>query len=181
MTSIDVKRELHGEEPWKLYFDAFRRINPLAVQRHLWTRQEFDQVMGDPRVSKYTATNDSVLDGLATYTNNLDAVPLISAEYFEHRWPVLYASRRIFYCGFVGVAPHRHASETFGALVAAMYRVAYHAHATICLDLCSFNAVERNMANVIPLMMRRLDSGVISQRLDQQSYWGYIPSTVEPA
>ena len=75
------------ETLWKLYEDSFAELRSLAVQRHLMYRSEFDEVMDDPRISKYLALEDNGTPvGIATYTNDLEAVPLIAPEYFERHW-----------------------------------------------------------------------------------------------
>jgi hypothetical protein len=66
------------DEAWILYTEAFRELNALAVQRHLMYRHEFDEVVADRRVRKYLAVDDGGrLTGLATYTNHLEAMPLL--------------------------------------------------------------------------------------------------------
>ena len=56
-------------------------------------RAEFHDVLADERVDKYVVTApDGSLAALATMTNELAVVPLISPDYFAHRWPELYAA-----------------------------------------------------------------------------------------
>ena len=109
---IDVRTDLVDEQleqAWQLYGVAFSHLNALTVQRHLMYRSEFDDVMTDRRIEKWLAySDDGVLLGLATYTNQLSAWPLISPEYFARRWPAHYADSRIWYCGFVAVPGHEH-------------------------------------------------------------------------
>ena len=93
-------------EAWRLYTEVFDDLRFRAVQRQVMYRPEFDSVMTDRRVSKCLAQDDGGgLRGLSTFTNDLAAVPLISPEYFERRWPDRFAARRIWYCGFVAVRP----------------------------------------------------------------------------
>ncbi len=158
---------------WAMYWDAFNQLNAEAVQRHLMRRHEFDQVMADGRVQKYLCFDDTdTLVGLATYTNQLDAVPLISPAYFARRWPDLFDEHRIWYCGFVSVAPAAQATGPFQALVESMWRQADDTAGVIVLDLCRRNA-DRGLAQTIPLMLGRLAGTVRTERLDEQSYWMY--------
>lgn len=171
---VDEAHESLIEEAWTLYYTAFRDLNAYAVQRHLMYRHEFDEVMRDPRVQKYLCVDDSdKLAGLSTYTNDLDAVPLISPQYFERRWPQLYAERRIWYCGFVAIHPDAQAATAFGELVSQMYMVAHAQNGIIALDMCRFNDESRRMSRVVPLMLRRLSGDVRTERMDEQSYWLY--------
>lgn len=176
---VRIYTELYGEEFWKMYEDTFSGINKFAIQRHLMYRNEFDDVMRDDRVDKYTVRDEKdVLCGLATYTQHLDAMPLISPAAFEHRWPELYAQKRIFYCGFVAVSTYAPA-ETFRALVGQMYQRAMKANSLIFLDLCRHNSRVMRMGRVIPLLMRGHDWDVRAECVDEQEFWMYVPSTVE--
>lgn len=176
--TIKVVDEVHDsliEEAWTLYHTAFRELNAYAVQRHLMYRHEFDEVMRDTRVRKYLWLNDDgALGGLSTYTNDLDAVPLISPQYFERRWPDLYAQRRIWYCGFVGVHPNCQGNHrAFADMVEAMYLEAATSGGIIALDMCRFNDESRRLSRAIPLMLHRLSGNVRTERMDEQSYWLY--------
>jgi hypothetical protein len=175
--NVKVVDEVHEsliEEAWSLYYTAFRELNAFAVQRHLMYRDEFDDVMRDRRVQKYLCLDDDEnLCGLSTYTNDLDAVPLISPAYFQRRWPGLYADRRIWYCGFVAVHPQSRSATAFGDMVEAMYQVAAIQNGIIALDMCRFNDETRRLSRVIPLMLHRLAGKVRTERMDDQSYWLY--------
>src|SRR5258706_16131432 len=92
---VDLVQGDLREEAWTLYSEAFDELNALAVQRHLMYRNEFDDVMADPRVQKYLCLDvDDALRGMSIYTNDLGAVPLISPPYFERHWPEHFAERR---------------------------------------------------------------------------------------
>jgi hypothetical protein len=135
---------------WELYIEAFRDLNALAVQRHLMYRSEFDELMRDQRVQKYMCLDDDgTLLGMSTYTNDLDAVPLIAPEYFERHWPDHYAANKIWY------------------IVAATQ------NGLVGLDICSYNDDVRNMSRVFRLMIRRLTANMRFERIDQQSFWLY--------
>ena len=171
---VDVVPEELLETAWKLYYDAFHELNSYAVQRHLMYRSEFDEVMLDRRVQKYLCLDDEgALSGLSIYTNDLDAVPLISPQYFERRWPSHYAERRIWYCGFVAVHPNGRGNGVFADLVEAMYREAAEQNGIIGLDFCRFNDDMRHMSRVVRLMLHRLSGGVRAERMDEQQYWLY--------
>jgi hypothetical protein len=171
---VDEVHETLLEDAWTLYNEAFRELNALAVQRHLMYRSEFDEVMRDQRVQKYLCVDDDdTLCGLSTYTNDLAAMPLISPQYFERRWPQHFAERRIWYCGFVAVDPKGRAANTFGELVRAMYLLAATQNGIIALDMCRRNDQFRRLSRVVPLMLHRLSGEVRTERMDEQSYWLY--------
>jgi hypothetical protein len=167
------------EDAWQLYAEAFRDLNSRAVQRHLMYRSEFDEVMHDERVQKYLCLDDAgTLLGLATYTNDLTAVPLIAPEYFERHWPDHYRTHRIWYIGFVAVHPEAQGCEAFAQMVEQMYLVAVTQNGLVGLDICNYNDDIRKMSRVCRVMIRRLTENMRFTRIDQQSYWLYeFPAT----
>lgn len=176
-TAVVVRDVLDGdllEAAWHLYHEAFRDLNALAVQRHLMYRNEFDEVMADHRIRKYLCLDgDGRVYGLSTYTNDLWAVPLISPEYFERRWPQHYAEHRIWYCGFVAVDRTQGHNTVFADLVEAMYLDARTMNGLICLDFCRFNDKDHHMGRVVCLMLDRLSGEVRAERIDEQNFWLY--------
>jgi hypothetical protein len=162
------------EAAWRLYEDAFRELKSLAVQRHLMYRDEFDQVMDDSRIQKYLCLDDDgTLLGLSTYTNDLQAVPLIAPEYFERHWPDHYAANKIWYIGFVAVDPVAQGRRAFTNLVEQMYLVAANQNGLVGLDICSYNDDVRKMSKVFRSMVGRLSDNMRFDLIDQQSFWLY--------
>jgi S-adenosylmethionine/arginine decarboxylase-like enzyme len=170
-----------ADEAWALYHAAFRELNALAVQRHLMYRGEFDAVIADRRVRKYLAIDDDgTLAGLATYTNDLDAVPLISPAYFERRWPQFYTQRRIWYVGFVAVHPSVWHRGLFIDLLSTMYHDTADDGGIRVFDMCRHN-VERGLQQAVAALLDQL-GGMRAERADEQSYWAYeFPTTDTPA
>jgi hypothetical protein len=172
--NIKVVDELHEsliEEAWALYHEAFEELNAQAVQRHLMYRGEFDEVMRDRRVQKYLYFDDrGALGGLATYTNRLEAVPLISPQYFQRRWPRRYAERRIWYIGFIAVNPRGRALHALTEMVEGMRAVAAARNGIVGLDICRFNGDGRHMSRAIGLLVGRLAGSPQVERADEQSY-----------
>ena len=163
-----------GETAWQLYDAAFRELNAMAVQRHLMYRHEFDEVMSDTRVQKYLCVDDDgTLAGLATYTNDLDAVPLIAPQYFERHWPEHYAGKRIWYIGFVAVHPQVQGKHMFKQLVEQLYVTAATQNGLVGIDICSYNDDVRRMSRVFRLLVSRMSGTMRFNRIDQQSYWLY--------
>lgn len=159
---------------WGLYQEAFEELRSLAVQRHLMYRDEFVENMKDPRVTKYLALrDDGTLCGISTYTNNLEAVPLIAPEWFERHWPEHYATKRIWYIGFVAVHPEAQGRQAFAELVEQMYLVASSQNGLVGLDICTYNDEVRHMSRVFRMMISRWAPEMRFDRIDQQSYWLY--------
>ena len=173
---VDVEKVLTGtrhEDAWHLYTEAFAELRQLAVQRHVMHRAEFDDVMRDDRVEKYVAlADDGTLAGLSTLTNDLDAMPLISPDYFAHRWPDRYAERRIWYLGFIAIAADQRRSGVFEAMIERMWRVVRANAGIAALDLCARNE-SRQLDKAITRTLTALTPDVIPTRLDTQAFWSW--------
>lgn len=166
--------EIH-KAAWELYERALGEMRSLAVQRHLMYQSEFDEVMLDRRVEKYLCYNeDGDLCGLATFSNDLFAMPLISPEYFERRWPELYRQRRIWYAGFVAVDRDSRSSRALLELMEAMYNTAAGQNGMIALDFCRYNDTKRNMGRATERILGRFAGGVMrAERMDEEQFWSY--------
>lgn len=175
-SSVNFHTTLTGdlaEQAWKLYYGAFAPLNALAVQRHLMTRAEFDQVADDPRVDKVLTHDDAgELVGVATFTRDLDAVPLISPAYFERRFPDLYRRRAIWYIGFVAVTYRARKTPAFLNAFARYYEIAEAEDGIVALDVCAHNENAYHLPQTIARGVRRLSGGDgKAERADSQSYW----------
>jgi hypothetical protein len=162
-------------ELWGLYCRAFDDLRTRAVQRHLMVRAEFDALMADPRVDKFIAISEArTVVGLATMTNDLTAVPLISPEFFAHRWPDLYDRRRVWYVGFVAVDPVHQAAGVMGRIIDRMgTEVDVTVGGVICVDISEQRELAQRLPTVIEAQARRSAPGITRVRLDAQVYWGY--------
>jgi hypothetical protein len=174
---VDEARVLPAElmdDAWRFYCETFDHLRTLAVQRHVYYRPEFEAQMADDRVHKYVSLDTAGrMRGLATATDNLHAVPLISPEYFEQRWPELYARRRIFYVGFVAVQPGSRGAGVFVALLRRMGERILSEESLMALDVCAHNVEVHGLPNVVKLATGRLTAKVNTRLLDSQSYWLY--------
>jgi hypothetical protein len=162
------------DEAWTFYTETFAELRTLAVQRHVYRRDEFEAQMTDERVLKYVSyDSDGRIRGLATATDDLHAVPLISPDYFEHCWPDLYARRRIFYVGFVAVQAGARGTGVFVALLRRMGERILAEQSIMVLDVCAHNEAAHDLPNVVSLATGRLAGKVNTRLLDSQSYWLY--------
>jgi hypothetical protein len=147
---------------WELYRASFDPLRTLAAQRHLMHRYEFDEVMGDPRIHKLVV-RDSAVEGspvaLATITNDLTAVPLVSPDYFEARWPDHYAPRRIWYIIFLGVEPDHQGAGATPLLIGGAHSLLPPDGGIIAMDMCDFNEKELNLPAVFLRVARTFVPG----------------------
>jgi hypothetical protein len=170
ITKVVAAERLEGA--WELYADAFEELRAVAVQRHLMRRTEFDEVMADDRVEKYLAYDGERLVGLATVTNDLNAMPLISPDYFAHRWPNHYAQRRIWYLGFIAIQLDQRGGAVRALLVDRLWQPVRANRGVAALDICARND-GLGLPRAIHRALELLSPDVVATRLDAQVYWAY--------
>jgi GNAT superfamily N-acetyltransferase len=159
---------------WGLYESAFADLRAVAVQRHLMTPEEFTQVLEDERVIKYVISDAGRgrIGALATMTNDLPAVPLISPDYFQRRYPELFAESRIWYVSFVAVHPDYQGTGAMAQMIGRMCQEVGDSGGVICVDICEHETRQR-LSTAIEQLGNTYTPGVRRTRLDAQVYWAY--------
>ena len=177
-----VEGELR-ERAWEAYCDSFAELRAAAIQRHVMTRAEFDDVMADERVTVYLAQRpDGVVAGLATLANDLRAMPLVSPEFFAARWPEHYAAGRCWYIGFVGVRSGEQGGGAFQLMVGTVAATLGPRGGVLVLDV-----PQRNMEGFhVPRAVKRIADAVVAdveyEMVDAQGYWAYttpVPTEID--
>jgi hypothetical protein len=159
---------------WDFYRESFSDLAVLAVNRHLLYRHEFDELMEDDRADKYLAIDDDgVVVGMAAMTTNLDAVSLISPDYFEHHWPELYAQKRIFYVLFVGAKKGKTGTGVFVELLTQQYQRIEAVNGKVFVDICTYNEEQLRLPRMIGVILSRISGKAVPTRMDAQSFWLY--------
>ena len=175
--SVQIAQMVDGdvlEKCWKLYNRSFDDLRVLAVQRHVMYGDEFEAVMADSRVDKYLLWGeDGELQGVGTMTNQLASMPLISPDYFAHRWPDRYAKGLVFYIGFVGVDPDSHGTGVFSEIVRAMTEPVAGVEGVAVLDVCSHNKNKLHLTRAIRWLASTWAQSVEMSDLDAQTYVAY--------
>lgn len=167
-------------QAWLMYSAAFAGLRAAAVQRHVMNEAEFAQVMRDDRVGKHFAITDdgAEIAALATFTNELDAMPLISPEFFAHRWPKLYAQRRIWYLGFFAIDAAHRGGGLFEAVIAQMWEPVMREGGVAALDLCAQN-VTLGLPKAIERTLLALTPEMVAESIDTQTYWAFALGDAE--
>ena len=161
------------DEAWALYEIAFNELRVAAAQRHVMHRREFDEVMSDPRVTKYVGYDGDVMCSLGTRTTDLDAVPLVSPDYFAARYPEHYAAGTIYYIGFLAVLPDYHGLGVFIDLIRAMADEIAACGGVAAMDVCRVNNTNFKLPYAVLRLTRGYSPDVQAVVLDEQSYWAY--------
>jgi hypothetical protein len=170
----DVLIQPRLDQAWEMYATAFADLRAMALQRHVMYRDEFDQVMTDRRIEKHLAVEPrtEAIVGLATFTNVLDADPLISLEFFAHRWPDLYKQGRIWYLGFFAVDQAYRGSGIFESVIAQMWAPIKASGGMAVLDICAYNAA-MGLPQAITRTLRDLSGDMVAAEVDAQTYWAF--------
>lgn len=169
---IDVPADL-VKPLWTMYDEAFRPLATLAVQRHVMWWEEFGDLINDRNVTKLVAVDEHGPSGLALITNDLSAVPLVSPDYFAHRWPALYGQGRVWYVPFVCTRQSPAAARgVFSQLVTALIRPVRDSDGVAVMDYCDWN-VDRRLPQVSGAILNRSYQGGQVTRVDSQSFWAY--------
>jgi hypothetical protein len=159
---------------WRFYGDSFDSLKTLAVERHVLYREEFDELLTDPRIVKYLVRDGDAVVGMSAMTDDLAATPWVSPDFFEHRWPELYARRGVLYCVFVGVHQGPAGKGVFVGLQREMYqRQIEPVGGVAVLDMCTYNEEELRLPWAIESIMVKVAGAARVRRLDNQSYWLY--------
>jgi hypothetical protein len=165
-----------AEACWSFYDRAFEGLRTRAAQRHALTRAEFDDQMSDERVVKYLVYNPDNISkpvGMATMTNDLQAVPLISPEFYQARWPQFYAQQQIWYIGFLAIDADYHGTGVLAQMIGALTTIVPDQGGIMCVDICSFNEEELKLPETILRLARTFSRHLERHRLDAQVFWGY--------
>lgn len=186
ISEFELVEGLAREHCWELYERAFAGLRAAAVQRHLMYRDEFDAVMADKRVAKLVVSDGTGPDvrvaALATFTNHLDAVPLISPEFFAARWPDLYADGLIWYVGFLAIDPDFWRTPASALLVREICRAPAASGGIVGVDICDHNESTRRMSTGLLRLGRAVSTQTTLHRLDAQTFWAYeFPGPVDLA
>jgi hypothetical protein len=171
------------EDSWELYITSFEHLRTTAVQRHLMTRDEFNAVMLDPRVEKHTVIDmdRGAIAALMIVTTDLYAMPLISPDYFEARWPGEYERGHIWYLGFVAINNDYHGTGVFARIVGSVVERVAEAQGVCALDLCRRNEEVFSLPTAITRCVETFYGEVSTYRLDEQTYWAWGPKQADPA
>lgn len=126
---------------WGLYDVAFGPLRTGSPCRQALTEEEFHEEMQDERIVKLTLWDwegDEAV-AMALLATDLAAVPWISPEYFEARFPEEYARGAIYYLGAIVTAPHWRRAGNAQILGDEMVRYVAERDGVFAFDCASLN------------------------------------------
>jgi hypothetical protein len=138
------------------------------------TREEFDAVMADERVQVFLAQHaDGSVAAIATLANDLDAMPLVSPDFFRARWPEHYEAGRCWYIGLVGVRPSEQGGGAFQLIVGTVAATLGPRGGVLVLDVPQRNIESFHVPNAVKRIADAVVSDVSIEMVDAQTYWAY--------
>jgi GNAT superfamily N-acetyltransferase len=162
------------DQLWQLHEQAFIGLRTRAAQAHHLDRTSFGAILDDERVGKYIVLDDAhggLPCGISTLTNDLEAIPLISTEYYAHRWPDYYRGQLIWYVGFLAVHPDYQGRGVIRALISRMCAEAADTGGVMAADICEYNETVRRLTTTIARLACTYAPEATPLRLDAQVYW----------
>ncbi len=173
-THWTIREEATASDMWQVYERAFAHLRTAAVQRHVKTRAEFDAILGDKRLLKYVVTDPGgAVCAVASVTNDIAAEALLSPDYFAHRWPQLYADKKIWYVGFVAVEPDYQGTGAFTDIIHHIGTTAAEAGGLVVLDVCQRVDEVYRLPAIVGRYARSHVPQVRTLRMDEQAYYAY--------
>lgn len=168
---LTVEKVLSDEAIAALYPTYRSACDPLrtkAAARHVLEPEEFGAEMRDPRIDKLVVWDASGHPiALTTLTNDLSAVPWISADYWATRFPNAAARQALYYLGYILVEPTRRRSGALLLMTQAIDERLAQCQGVMGFDICSYNDAQGIGRHVWRLLgsSDRIDS------VDVQSYY----------
>ena len=163
---------------YKLYEAAFTPLAHLAANRHLMTYDEHNHVMNDKRVTKVAVYDlDENIVGMSTITQQLDAMPLVSPQFFQHRWPEEYAAGLIWYVGYMATDNNPRA---FREMLFTLSEDARNRGGMVFMDFCTEN-VDRGLPESAERILGRRAWSLHVREVDAQAFYLFSFLTPEQA
>jgi hypothetical protein len=135
---LTVDRDLAARF-WSLYDVAFGALRTASPCRQALTEAEFHEEMVDERIVKLTVWDGEEAVAMALLATDLSAIPWISPDYFETRFPEQYARGAIYYLGAILTAPHRREAGNAQILGDEMVRYVAERDGVFAFDCASLN------------------------------------------
>jgi hypothetical protein len=160
-----------AERFWELYLEAFEPLRTRAAARHVLRREEFDEEMADPRVTKLLAHDDrGEAVGLTMLATDLAAVPWVSPEFFAARFPEHAARGAVWYIGFTLAHPGRRSTRTFMDMIDALVAHLAENRVVCAYDVSRFNDDSLRFADHLRRHLER-NQDVTVETVDRQTYY----------
>jgi len=155
------------EELYETYHRACTPLLTLAAARHVLSAPEFLAEMRDPRIEKLVIWDRERPVALATMTNDLSAIPWVSAEYYRARYPDAAERGVLYYLGYIFVGESHRRTNALLMMTDRVNRRLSDSEGVLAFDFCRFNDEHQIGKHAA----RLLSSSHHIDALDVQSYY----------
>lgn len=164
------------EELWLLFAEAMAHLKTESPVRQVLSHDQFTAICQDIRVIKNVVRDREAHDGaagLSIVSNDLEAVPEPSPDYYARRWPEHHANGRIWYLSYVVVARAYAGTSVVAALMRQILDLVDERGGLVALDFSEVNDAAHGLSRTIPKLSRSLGRPTVPVRLDAQVFWAY--------
>jgi hypothetical protein len=164
-----------AEMLFELYLAGFESMKTRAAARHAFSREEFLDELADERICKHVAYDNAGCPiGMLTLTKDLDAVPWISPQYFEARYPDHFARNAIYYLGYVIVHPNHQGTRLLEHLLSTRVFIPLaQEKAVLGFDISGFHNGPSGFARRLQAMALRHTPTAVMTPIDTQTYFDF--------
>jgi hypothetical protein len=154
-----------------------------AARAHDLSAASLTAVGADERVHVFLAQHRSgAVAAIATLANDLDAMPLVSPDFFRARWPEHYDAGRCWYVGLVGVRPSEQGGGAFQLIVGTVASTLGPRGGVLVLDVPQRNIEAFHVPNAVKRIADAVVRDVSIEMVDAQTYWAYttpVPAEID--
>jgi hypothetical protein len=154
---------------WELYFESFEPFRERALLNHLYSREQFDELIANDKVIKIVARTDGRPVGLALVTTDLDAVPQISPPFLRRRYPEHAARDAIFFGIMVFVGSSNRRTSLYAKILAAAGQIIASKSGVGVFDVSNFGRTIGVHAHHERVSFRFTNSSF--EEIDRQTYF----------
>ncbi|GMA30020.1 hypothetical protein [Litorihabitans aurantiacus] len=172
-TAVSTVRHLGPDDVeawWPVYEAAFAPMATRAAARHLLTRDEFAEEMGDDRILKLLARDEGRAVAMTTIATDVSAVPWISPDYYRAKHPEALARNALWYVGYTLAHPSERRTTAFVDMLDALIDMLADGRVTVGYDVSRFNDLSHHFADHLFRRARRV-SDLTADEVDVQTYY----------
>jgi len=175
-TVLNAEAALTADQAWALYDRAFQaRRRPEASYRPDLSREGFDAVMDDPRVTKLVVVDQAggTPVGLAMVSCDLATAPDAVGRTLRNRWPALVETGRIWYVSLLLIDPDYQDGGTTSHLLGGIWAKAAAEGGLTAVDTGGVSDASMNVPTALFQLAREFAPRTTLQHLDDPRFWAY--------
>lgn len=161
------------EKIWRLYEQAFRRLTDVAVSRELLFRDEFDDMLNEPKNRLWVLWHDSEPIAATMIATEIGHTRYLSPAYFERNFPDHTLRGVVHYILWVAVHPAHVAKGALVRLARDTFSVEAEEGALLVFDTPEVNQPEEtgSLAEMMGRLSAMVSKGVSVRQIEVHRYF----------